>query len=325
MSAHSHTHHNHSVHDHSHDHSAHDHAGHHHGGGRHCHTPTVSDTNQWRVGLAALLTGLFMLAEVAGGLISGSLALLADAGHMLTDFAALAMAWGAFRLAKRPANARYSYGYARVSILVAFVNALTLFAVAGWIIWEAAHRLFEPADVLAGPMLWIAAAGLAVNLIVFWILLGADQDNLNIRGAILHVLGDLLGSVAAIAAALIIIMTGWMIADPILSVLVAVLILRSAWGLLKDSAHVLLQGTPRGLDSETIKADLIENIEGLHRVENVQIWSLTSEQPVMTLNAYASPAATTENVRDAIHKRLSEKFCIETVTLDIRPEKAQET
>ena len=259
-----------------------------------------------------------MLAEVAGGLISGSLALLADAGHMLTDFAALAMAWGAFRLATRPANTRYTYGYDRISILVAFLNGLTLFAVAGWIIWEAFHRLVDPGEVLAGPMLWVAVAGLAVNLIVFWILLGADQDNLNIRGAVLHVIGDLLGSVAAIVAAIIILTTGWMLADPLLSVLVALLILRSARGLIKDSAHVLLQGAPKNLDSGQITTDLIDNVEGLIRVENVQLWSLTQERPVMTFTAYVSNALKIEAVSEAIKSRLSDQYHIDEVTVEFR-------
>ena len=310
MSGHSHTHLTHSSHDHGHDHTSHQHGG-------HCHTPKVNESNRWRVGLAAVLTGLFMLAEVAGGLISGSLALLADAGHMLTDFAALAMAWGAFRLAMRPADTRYTYGYDRVSILVAFVNGLTLFAVAGWIIWEAFHRLFEPGDVLAGPMLWVAIFGLAVNLIVFWTLLGADQDNMNIRGAVLHVIGDLLGSVAAIVAAILILTTGWVLADPILSVLVALLILHSAKCLIKDSAHVLLQGAPKNVDAQQIETDLIDNIEGLIRVENIQLWSLTQVRPVMTLTAYISMAVKTEAMSKAIKSRLSGQYHIDEVTVAV--------
>ena len=261
-----------------------------------------------------------MVAEVAGGLISGSLALIADAGHMLTDFAALAMAWGAFRLAARPANSRYTYGYDRISILVAFLNALTLFAVAGWIIWEAGHRFFAPGEILAGTMLWVAVAGLAVNLIVFWILLGADQENLNIRGAVLHVLGDLLGSIAAIAAAVIIFTTGWVLADPILSVLVAVLILRSAWFLFKDSAHVLLQGTPKALDSAKIEADLTEQIEGLSQIKTLRIWSVTRQHPVLTLKATLRQDANIATVSDAVEQRLKECFEIEDATIDLRHE-----
>ena len=297
--------HSHSHHDHDHSHAGHNHA------------PKVNESNRNRVGIAALLTGIFMIAEVVGGLLSGSLALLADAGHMLTDFAALAMAWGAFRIAKRPANWRLSYGYDRVAILVAFVNGLTLFAVAIWIVWEAVHRLLEPGEVLAGTMLWVAIAGLIVNLIVFKILMGADQHNLNIRGAVLHVLGDLLGSVAAIAAALIILATGWTVADPILSVLVAVLILRSAWGLIRDSAHVLLQGSPHGLDKREIESDLLEHIPELRRVEHIHAWSVTPERPILTLNAFINPEAKIEPVAAHIKKRLIEKFHIDHATIDV--------
>jgi len=261
-----------------------------------------------------------MLAEIAGGLISGSLALLADAGHMFTDFAALAMAWAAFRLATRPADTRYTYGYSRISILVAFVNGLTLCAVAVWITWEAVQRFIVPGDILAGTMLWIAIAGLVVNLIVFWMLLGADQENLNIRGAVLHVLGDLLGSVAAIAAALIIIATGWTLADPLLSVLVALLILRSAWSLIKDSGHILLQGAPRGLDVQEIKADLIQNVDGLSGVESLQIWSLTQEKPVMTLTVYISPSVVIGTVTNAVKSRLSDQFNVDDATVVLLPE-----
>ena len=153
---------------------------HHHHGHSHSHEHShfhSGENNRARVGLAAALTGLFMIAEVVGGLISGSLALLADAGHMLTDFGALAMAWGAFTIAKRPADWKHTFGYDRFSILVAFVNGLTLFLVAAWILWEAFQRIQAPGEILAGPMLWVAIAGFIVNLIVFKILSGADKEN----------------------------------------------------------------------------------------------------------------------------------------------------
>jgi cobalt-zinc-cadmium efflux system protein len=277
----------------------------------------VNETNRRRVGFAAVLTGLFMLVEVVGGLVSGSLALLADAGHMMTDFTALAMAWGAFKIAQRPATWRHTFGFDRFSILVAFVNGLTLFAISVWIIIEAAQRVITPGEVLAGPMLWVAVAGLIVNLIVFRILMGADQENLNIRGAVLHVLGDLLGSVAAIVAALIILTTGWVIADPILSVIVALLILRSAWSLMRDSAHILLQGAPEQLDRRIIIADLMENIPELRRVDHVHAWAVTPERPIITLNAYIDPAERIEPVSEAIKARLSDKFDIDHATIDV--------
>jgi len=293
----------------------------HHG---HNHAPTVNENNRVRVGIAALLTGLFMVVEVAGGLISGSLALLADAGHMLTDFAALAMAWGAFTIAKRPATWTHTFGYDRFSILVAFVNGLTLFALSIWIIIEAYGRILKPGEVLAGTMLWVAVAGLLVNCLVFYILRGADQENLNVKGAMLHVLGDLLGSVAAIIAAIVILQTGWFPIDPILSVFVALLILRSAWHLIKDSSHILLEGAPAGLDSRTIKEDLLSNIPNLIDVSHIHAWSITNDRPMMTLEAFIDPEARLEPVSAAIKARLRDKFDIEHATVDVMRQTAPE-
>lgn len=288
---------------------SHDHA--------HSHAPTVDESNRNRVGLAAILTGMFMVVEAVGGYISGSLALLADAGHMLTDFAALAMAWAAFTIAKRPANWRHTFGFDRFSILIAFVNGLTLFVVAGLIVKEAIERLHTPGEVLAGPMLYVAIAGLVVNLLVFWILRGADQHNLNIRGAILHVLGDLLGSVAAIVAAVIILQTGWTPIDPILSVLVAIIILRSAWVLVKDSAYILLEAAPKHIDRRAITKDLLNHIPDILAVEHIHAWSITPERPMLTLEAFVGPNTRIEPVSQAIRTRLKEKFEVEHATIQV--------
>jgi cobalt-zinc-cadmium efflux system protein len=165
--------------------------------------------NERRMGFAALITGSFMLAEVIGGIVAGSLALLADAGHMLTDFASLALAWFGFRLSRRPADWKRTYGFDRFQILVAFANGLALFAIAAWIVYEGIERLMTTPDVSGGIMVVIAALGLAVNLVAFRLLQGADRENLNVRGAAIHVLGDLLGSVAALAAGAVILATGW--------------------------------------------------------------------------------------------------------------------
>ena len=293
-------------------HHDHDHQGH-----GHHHAPSVSERNLRIVGLAALVTGAFVVVEVIGGVVSGSLALLADAGHMVTDFAALALAWAGFRVARRPATWRHTFGFDRFSILVAFVNGLTLFAIAGWIVWEAAQRLLQPGDVLAGPMFWVAVAGLVVNLVVFAMLQRADPENLNIRGAMLHVLGDLLGSAAAIAAALIIWTTGWVMADPILSALVALLILRSALGLVRDSAHILLEGAPDGIDTREIAADLLEHVDGLEGVSHLHSWSITPERPMLTLDATVAPERPLGPVSRAIKARLRERFGIDHATVDV--------
>src|SRR3990170_4554106 len=169
---------------------------------RHDRTGSASER---RIAIAALLTGIFLVVEVAGGLLSGSLAILADAGHMLTDFASLGLAWFGFRLARRPADWKRTYDFDRFSILFAFINGLALFAIAAWIVFKAAQRLLEPVAIACGVMLWIGLAGLAVNVASFAVLQGGDKKQLNIRAASLHVMGDLLGSVAVLAAALIII------------------------------------------------------------------------------------------------------------------------
>ncbi|HYD15919.1 MAG TPA: cation diffusion facilitator family transporter, partial [Hyphomicrobium sp.] len=258
------------MHTHSHPH-AHDHA---HGAG----------ASERRVAIAALLTGVFMVAEFAGGLISGSLALIADAGHMLTDCAGLLLAWIGFRLARRPADWKRSYGYDRFGVLVAFVNGLLLFAIAGWIVVEAWHRLNAPSPVLGGVMLWVALAGLAVNLASFWVLQGGDNANLNVRAAVLHVAGDLLGSVAAIVAALVILATGWTPIDPILSVVVSLLILGSAGRIVRDSGHILLEGTPAGLDPRQIGDGIKAAVPSVLDVHHVHAWSLSQERPLVTLH-----------------------------------------
>ena len=237
-----------------------------------------------RVQIALLLTGTFMLVEVAGGILSGSLALLADAGHMLTDTMALALSAIAFRMSSRPADAKRSYGYQRFQILAAFVNGLSLLVIVGWILVEAIQRILQPAPVMGRTMLMVAAAGLFVNVIVFLVLHGGDRENLNMRGAALHVLGDLLGSVAAVSAALIILTTGWMPIDPILSVGVAMLIFRSAWHLVKRSGHILLEGAPEWLDVAEMQAKIVASNPEVKEIHHVHVWGLTPQHPMLTMH-----------------------------------------
>jgi cobalt-zinc-cadmium efflux system protein len=288
-------------------HSAHDHHahGHIHGGG-----------NERAIGIAALLTGAFMVAEVAGGIVSGSLALLADAGHMLTDFASLVLAWAAFRLARRPADWKRTYGFDRFSVLAAFVNGLSLFVIAAWICIEAYKRLREPVEVLGGMMLGVAIAGLAVNVAAFWVLSRADGENLNVRAAALHVAGDLLGSAAALAASLVIIFYGWTPIDPLLSVLVAIIILRSAWVVVRESGHILLEGAPRGFDSRDV-ASAVEGVPGVVRAHHVHAWSITQERPMVTLEVEISDGADPRQIRTATKAMLREKFGIGHATVEV--------
>jgi len=225
-----------------------------------------------------------MVVEVVGGLISGSLALLADAGHMLTDTAALALAWLAARLTQRPTNPRRSYGYHRAQVLAAFVNALALFGVVIWILAEAVDRLGAPRAIEGTMMLGVALAGLAANVAVYLTLRKGDLDNLNVAAARLHVLGDLLGSVGAIVAAGIILTTGWTPIDPILSVLVAALILRSAWSLLLKSTSILMEDAPESVDPEAVRRTLLQGVPGIRDVHDIHCWSLTTGQTMLTLH-----------------------------------------
>ncbi|HET6467690.1 MAG TPA: cation diffusion facilitator family transporter [Geminicoccaceae bacterium] len=272
-----------------------------------------------RVFWAMLLTGGFMVAEVVGGIVSGSLALLADAGHMLTDTAALGLAWLAFRIGRRPADPSRSYGYHRFQVLAAFVNGVILIAIVGWIAFEAVRRLFAPVEVLGGMMLAIAVLGLIVNVGAFLLLHGGDRENLNVRGAALHVLGDLLGSLAAIVAAGVILRTGWTPIDPLLSVFVALLILRSAVMLVRRAGHILLEGTPEWLDVARLRVELREAVPAVEDVHHVHVWSLTSGKPVLTLHANVREGTDYGEVLIAITGFLERRFGIGHATIQIEP------
>ena len=252
----------------------------------HAHGDPGSNMN--RVIIALALTGSFMVVEVIGGILSGSLALLADAGHMLTDTMALGLAAVAFHVSKRPADSRLTYGYQRFQILAAFVNGLSLLLIVGWIAYEAVRRFFVPRDVMGETMLIVAGVGLVVNIIAFAVLHSGDRDNLNIRGAALHVAGDLLGSVAAIVAAVVIINTGWVTIDPILSLAVAALILKSAWALVQRSAHVLLEGAPEWLDVEEMQARIVAAVNGVNEIHHVHVWGLTPQELMLTMHVSIS-------------------------------------
>jgi cobalt-zinc-cadmium efflux system protein len=272
--------------------------------------------NERRLGLVALLTGGFMLAEVAGGLLSGSLALLADAGHMLTDFASLALAWAAARVARRPADWKRTYGFDRFSVLAAFVNGIALFAISAWIMVEAVRRFLSPVAIDAVPMLGIAVLGLVVNIVAFRLLHGGDPHDLNTRSAALHVLGDLLGSVAAIGAALVIIWTAWTPIDPLLSVLVVLLILGAAWRVVRDSGRILLEAAPEGLDTREIATDL-GNLPGVAHVHHLHIWSISEQRPMITLEARLAPGAAASAIRKAMRDRLAQRYGIAHATIEI--------
>lgn len=284
----------------------------------HAHGDTANRSNLRRVMIALVLTGTFMLVEIAGGVIAGSLALLADAGHMLTDTMALSLAAMAFHVSKRPPDGSLTFGYQRFQILAAFVNGLSLLVIVGWILFEAVRRFLEPRDVLGETMLVVAAAGLVINLISFAVLHTGDKENLNIRGAALHVAGDLLGSIAAIVAAIVIIYTNWTLIDPILSVAVAALILKSAWSLVKRSAHILLEGAPEWLDVDAMQERIVSSVSGVGEIHHVHIWGLTPQQLILTMHVALDKSVDSQSeVIRNVKKFLRNEYGIAHSTIEV--------
>ena len=284
--------------------------------------PPNADAQRRLLG-ALCLTGGFMVVEAIGGVLSGSLALLADASHMLTDTAALGFACIAVLVAKRPIDTERTYGYHRFPVLAAHVNAITLLLLVAWIAVEAVARIRQPVEILEGPMLAVAVIGLLVNLAAFRILHGGETDSLNVRGALLHVLGDLLGSVAAIVAALTIMATGWTPIDSILSLLVAVLILRSAVSLLRQTGHVLMEGRPEHLDVADVVRTITEAVPEVSAVHHVHIWSLSPDRPMMTFHARVGRSADHDHVLERVLAKLRERFGIRHATVQLEHERCE--
>jgi cobalt-zinc-cadmium efflux system protein len=294
------------------------HHGHHHD--HHDHHAAHADEGSGRgrgrkLLLAFGLTAATMLAEAVGGLWSGSLALLADAGHMMVDALALLLAFvGAWM-----ADARRSYGYGRMEVLAGFVNALTQFVLVGWIAYEAVMRLIHPGPILSGVMLVVASIGLVVNLVVLRTLHGHAHDDVNLAGASLHVLGDLFGSIAAVLAALAIRWFGWLWADPLLSLLVSALILVSAWHLIRRSAHILLEGVPDGMDGTEVTAALRQADASIRDIHHLHVWQLASGSRMATLHAELDDPAQSGQALRAIRQMLLERFDVRHVTVQVDP------
>jgi cobalt-zinc-cadmium efflux system protein len=235
--------------------------------------------SQTALAVALALTLGFAVVEVVTGFIANSLALISDAGHMVTDAASLGLALLAQLIAKRRPSARYSFGYGRAEALAAFVNCLALLAVVGWIVFEAVRRFTTPQEVQGSTVLIVAGIGLGVNLVVAWVL-SRDQANMNTRAALVNVMGDLLGSVAALIAGAVIMWTGWMQIDPLLSIFVSMLMLKSTLGVLRESYHHLMEGVPDGVDYLKIGADLAA-IDGVLSVHDLHVWDMTPGQPAL--------------------------------------------
>ena len=293
----------------------HEHAhGHDHGHGTGGKREGNAVALRWAFGI----TTVILVAEAVGGWLTNSLALLSDAGHMLSDSASLGLSLLAIHFAKKPASLSKSYGYRRLEILAALANGVALFVIAVAISWEAAHRLFDPPPVASLPMMGIAGIGLAANLASAWVLLhqGDVKDNLNLRSAYLHVLGDALGSVGALLAGALMYFYGWYVADPIVSVAVALLILRGAWGVVSQSLHILMEGTPTGSNIEAMIASL-ETIPGVCNVHDVHVWTVTSGYDVFSCHLVVSKGTNITKVVAAGAELLERQFGIRHTTIQV--------
>ncbi|HUL18886.1 MAG TPA: cation diffusion facilitator family transporter [Steroidobacteraceae bacterium] len=299
-------------------HIAHHHHHHHGHGGDHAHGAAAPAGSARRLLLAFGILAVFTLIEAAGGYLANSIALLAEAAHMLADCASLLLAIIALRVSERPADLRRTYGHRRYQPLAAFVNGEALLLLTCGVVYEAVLRLVHPPPVQGHLMLAVALLGAAANFAAFLALSGARS--LNERGARAHVVSDLLGSGAASVAALLIIYRGWTLADPLLSLLVSILIARSAWRLIRESADVLLQSVPADFDVARIEAALVGQVPGLINVHHVHCWSMTGELPTVTLHAHLAAGTGHQATLAAIHARLKQQLRAEHITVQIEEE-----
>ena len=303
----SHDHHHGHAHGHAHDH-AHDHA--------HSHVPTVIK-HEKPLWIAFALTLLVLLVEVAGGLLSNSLALLSDAAHMATDVAALGISLFAVRMSRRPADAHRSYGYARLEAIGALINSSLLFVVAGVILWEAVGRFRNPQAVATTGMLAVAVLGLLANLVSMRLLAAGAGESLNLKGAYLEVWSDMLGSLGVILGAVLIHFTGWTLIDPIVAVLLGLWVLPRTFVLLRQAVHVLLQGVPAGIDAEAVRAAILA-VPGVADVHDLHVWALGSREPILTAHVLLDDAAgDADAVRAAVARALYTGFAIDHATLQV--------
>ncbi|EWG08505.1 cation diffusion facilitator family transporter [Cytobacillus firmus] len=294
----------------------HDHGhGHSHG---HNHFEETREGNKKGLIIALVITTGIMILEFFGGLITNSLALLSDSGHMLSDASSLFLSLIAIWFASRPPSPRKTYGFYRFEILAALFNGVTLFVIAGFIVKEAYGRFFEPPTVASGTMMLIASVGLIANLISAWSLMrkGDVKNNVNLRSAYLHVLGDALGSIGAIIAGILMLLFDWYVADPIISVLVALLILKSAWGIIKHSVHILMEGTPITIDQEKVRAALTE-IDGVINIHDLHIWTITSGLDSLSCHILIEDNRDSQEILQQAISKINEKFHIEHTTIQI--------
>jgi cobalt-zinc-cadmium efflux system protein len=292
-----------------HSHAGHSHAGHSHGGHGHSHGSGRG------LKIALGITAGFLVVEVIGGLVAHSLALLADAGHMLTDVAALGLAWFIAWFSQQPSTPQKTYGYLRWEILAALLNGSTLLAVSAWIIVEAVIRLRHPTDVASGLMLIVAGASVVANVASAWVLHAGSGESLNQRGAYLHVLGDLLGSVGAVVAALIIHFTGWLGADPLASIIMTVLIVRGSWRIVRESVDILLESTPSHISLESVREQLVA-IPGIESVHDLHVWTVTPGMVAMSAHAMVREPDRQQHVLEHVHDAMR-LFGIDHITIQL--------
>jgi len=286
---------------------------------RHHRPPDARRKSFNRLLIACILACSYMLAEVIGGLIANSLALLADAGHMLSDAAALGLSLFAIWIARRPASAEKTYGYYRAEILAALANGATLVAVSIYVFVEAYLRFQQPPEVMGGTMMVIAVGGLIVNLVMMGILHGVRQETLTVKGAWLHVLGDTAGSVGTIIAGLLIWGFGWEWADPLAGVLIAVLILFSSWRLLQEVVAVLMEGAPGHIDVDRIR-DRIRSVPGVLDVHDLHVWTITSGLEALSAHVTVDDSSFSPDLLGQIRAGLHEGFGIDHITIQLEPE-----
>lgn len=290
----------------------------------HSHNITIKSSKQKRaLGFVLVLTFIFMIVEAVAGFYTESLALLSDAGHMLTDVFALSLAFFAIWFAEKPPTSTKTFGFYRAEILAAFFNSLLLFAISFAILFEAYRRIQSPEEVKSVEMTIVAIVGLIINLINAYILYKFQSDNLNIKGALYHVISDALGSVGAITAGIIMITTQWYYADSLISILVSLLIIRVAWGLFRDSSHILLEGTPKGIDLDAVQ-ECICSQQGVISAHDLHAWTLSQGFEAFSAHLVVENMDNTEEIISKIKKELSDKFNITHVTLQLEIEECDE-
>jgi cobalt-zinc-cadmium efflux system protein len=289
---------------------------HHHRHGGHTHTHGRASRSRKRLRLVLVLTALYMLAETVGGWWTSSLALLADAGHMLTDVAALALALTAMWFSARPATSSKTFGYYRLEILAALINGVALVLISLLIFYEAYHRLSAPPQVKSAVMTAVAVGGLVVNLVCAWLLHGDHEEDLNVRGAWLHIMGDALGSVGAIAAGVLMSLYGWYAADPFFSFIIALLIVWSSWNLIRESTNVLLEGTPAHINLAAVE-DAILQTEGVSDVHDLHVWTITSGREALSAHVIHVETISQPDLLKELRTKLHDRFGVDHLTIQM--------